>query len=412
MTRIFATNFWSQQDPVLSTVSPPPASTFSRAGTAYRHYPIGGETRLGEVGTDVLRCSWQRNPDTGLWIRGAHMEPDRTNLILNNGKFTPLWPSGTWRANNSSVADDAQVLPDGTLCDDNIFHEDGTAATFHRIYSNSITSANGTIYSYSAIIRAINRNVIWMVADQANFSSFFNVGTGYVGTQNGVRDCEIRHLGNGWYFCWFSFSATGSTLYAQFWAALDNENLGFDGLDQDDFYILWPQLEVGEFPSSRIDTAGAPVSRTQDSDYQVAAPLPDAKQGWLSTKVYITPHINSAEIPLLTLSDGGSAADRIRLAINTSQNLEVQSACSGGDTGLVETGSVMDGRTEGHDVYLTWRPGELCLAVDGVFGPSDHTVSIPDNLDQLNIHPSGAIVGDVQMGDKFSRVPWRFLAAA
>ena len=402
--RIFATNFWRQQDPAFSTVYPPPTSTFSRAGSAYRHYPYGDETRLEEAANDVLRCSWQRNPDTGLWIRGAHLEPGRTNLLTLSTDLS------SWGLSNSSITDSSIILPDGAESDYDIIHEDNTPAAIHALYRGFGTVAS-SIYTVSAWYRAINRSVAYLYL-KAGIGITFDLINGDILSSSGIVDYGMHYQGNGWWWCWCSFISSGGTHYYRIYLCEDDGNYTFDGLDQDSMYILWPQVEEGEFPSSRIDTAGAPVSRTQDSDYQVAAPLPAAKQGWLATKIYITPHTNSAEIPLLTLSDGGSATDRIRLAINTSQNLEVQSACSGGDGGLVEAGSVMDGRAEGHDVYITWRPGELCLALDGVFGTSDHVVSIPDNLDRLNIHPSGAIVGDVQIGDTFSRVPWRFLAAA
>lgn len=399
MTRIFATDFWRQQDPTLSTSIPPPASTFTRAGTAYRHYPYGDETRLEEIGSDVLRCSWQRDVDTGLWIRGAHLEPGRTNLCTNNTNIV-----STWTKDGVTPADMTALLPDGTDSVDDVLHED-TSSGFHRCYS-AVGALNPAItYSCSVFIYPINRFGLQIYCNNKVFKIDCQALTV---TGGDVIDSQVIDLGSGWFYCWASWTGLVGSYFGVY--AMKDGDPVYAGEDIDALALWGVQLEEGEYPSSLIVTAGS-ASRTADSDYQVAAPLPAAKQGWLATKIYITPHTNSSEISLLTLSDGGSAADRIRLVINTSQNLELQSTCSGGDGGFVEAGSVMDGRTEGHDLYLTWRPGELCLALDGVFGTSDHVVSIPDNLDQLNIHPSGAIIGNVQMGDKFSRVPWGFLAS-
>lgn len=403
MTRIFATNFWRQQDPVLSMVYPPPTSTFSRAGSAYRHFPVGDETRLEEVGSDVLRCSWQRNPDTGLWIQGAHLEPGRTNKVVWNTEID----NAAWTKNGCFISDTEITLLTGSTSLYDVLHENGGNGS-HDIYEIHYLPS-GWI-TQSAYIYPINRDKVRLTYGSQG-GAYFNLATlDFISAPSPYG--HVEKLNGGWYRCQHTFDHVGGVTWCSIWVLDDDYNSFFPGQDWDSFGVWGVQLEMGEYASSLIVTGGNTVSRTTDSDYQVAAPLPAARQGWLSTKVYITPHTNSAEIPLLTLSDGGSAADRIRLVINTSKKLEVQSTCTGGDGGLVEAGSVMDGRTEGHDVYLTWRPGELCLALDGVFGASDHIVSIPDNLDQLNIHPSGAIIGDVQMGDKFSRVPWRFLAAA
>jgi hypothetical protein len=262
----------------------------------------------------------------------------------------------------------------------------------------------------SCWVKPLNRYIVQLGAS-TNYT-YFDLSAGEVYSQSGGVDfADLRYWGNDWWRCWWAQTiASPDSQWCHLLAANSVGQIAYAGLDQDALVVYGIQFEEGGYPSSQIVTEGTVISRTTDSDWQVDAPLPDARQGWISGKILIENHTPPSEIPILTLSDGGSASDRIRLVATTGGVLELQSAATGGDSGLV-TGSTaaVDGNI--HSWYITWRPNGLSLFVDGDLEGSDHVVTIPDGLDRLELHPCGGIIGDIQMGDKHNRIPWRIPAA-
>jgi hypothetical protein len=396
---VLATDFLRSQDPVFSIGDP--TSTFSRAYSAYRQYPYGDQSYIDEVGGDVLRCDWKQGKN-GLWIRGARLELGSTN----RARYSCEIDNATWVKDGAIVTDTKVTLPDASESDYDILHEDSNLH-LHRVYQSFyIYTANDAVFS--ARVYPMNRDKIKLYYGSSN--AVFDLGDlSVVGGAN-ILHADIEHR-NPWYLVWMSFAQGGGYQWGTINMLDDSYNDTYTGLNQDSMAIWGVQLEDNKrFPSSLIISGSSYTSRTADSDWQVEAPLPDRLEGWLGGKFLIPHHTPAAEIPILTLSDGGAAADRIRLVATTGGVLELQSAATGGDSGLV-TGSTaaVDGNV--HSWYITWRPNGLSLFVDGHHEGSDHVVTIPDGLDRLELHPCGGVIGDIQMGDKYNRIPWRIPVA-
>lgn len=398
MRPIFITDFYRSQNPVVTQADS--AATFSRAGSAYRQYPYGSDSYISEVTSDTLRCSWRQGKN-GLWIRGAFLESSRTNRVLRNTEIE----NSVWSKDNCNIVNTTDILPNGEISNYDVIHEN-TATGYHKI-TNLLTSFPAGPVTFSAFLKAINRGIVQLGA--SSDYSYFDLINGEVYSQSGgVINTDMYYYGRGWWLCQYSINISAGGQWCHIvMVNSDGQNI-FLGEDQDSAFVWGIQFEEGAYTSSYIFTEDSPVMRAADSDWQAAIALNDSGEGWCSTAIWIPAHTPIAEIPVMTISNSGSATNYIKLVINTSRQLELRSAADGGDSGLCLGGIVADGGV--YQIYFTWKNNNLSLCLNGIWATTDSSVTIPD-LNQINLHPFGGIIGDIQIGDVYSRIPWRIPAA-
>jgi len=237
---------------------------FSRASTAYMTYSDGS---IGQHGSGMVR--------TGGDGGGVLIEGGVSQLLTYTGAF-----STNWTKTRCSISATSVVLPDGSTGTTNTLKESDDAATTHPI-AQSFTSAIGTSYVESIYVKyngsaAIPREWIYLyIADGAKSSwANFNIRYGYTGTVGGTLSAKgrgITALKDGWYriHVW----GTAETASA---AASYNINITEGDNDvtinvvnpggQDSYFIAFPQLEIGTFPTSYIPRLdGTAASRSADS---------------------------------------------------------------------------------------------------------------------------------------------------
>lgn len=249
---------------------------------------------------------FDHNPLTGESL-GLLIEEQRTNLLLRSQEFE----NASWTKTGVTVATNQAIAPDGTLTADMLVETVG--ASIPRAIQSSVT-VNGTAYTASFFVKSAGRTQIRIVAEgSSNFASFFDLSLGTVVSPGGQTTAAISAVGNGWFRCSITYTATAvgsSQLYVA--TAANGASIasgdGFSGI-----YIWGAQLEVGAFPTSYIPTVASQVTRSADAAVMTGANFSSwyrADEGTIFGDVsYIAQQSNS---PFISLNDG-TANNRVVL---------------------------------------------------------------------------------------------------
>jgi hypothetical protein len=196
---------------------------------------------------------FDNNPTTGESL-GLLIEESRTNLLTYSAQFD----NAVWDKINVSVTANMIVAPDGTLSGDQIT----TLSTANYIREVGIsTSSSPTLSVYAKA-----GTEIWLLIDcwsSSGAQAWFNLSTGTLGTTAGsVASSSITSVGNGWYRCSVTRTASG----------LINTDIrivqanGSTASTTGSYFYLWgAQLENGSFATSYIPTVASQVTRAADA---------------------------------------------------------------------------------------------------------------------------------------------------
>jgi len=252
-----------------------------------------------------------------------------------------------------------------------------------------------------------NKNFIYIEDETiANAWAYFNVATGAMTSKGvGFDSADIlfgQWYGNSFYFaCKITGTAAAHTIgvYA---ANADGDN-DFPG-DSSTTNVYFDLVNVvqSDYPPAPMWSVGSDLTKTADSAIQYAGGPnlggESFKQGSRVVRVCMPTCTPSAQIPVWTISDGGSASDKIEGIIHTDGTFRLVSAATAGSAGLsTVTGSICT--REVKDLMAVWKEGHLQAAVRDVatgliaYGTVDNSVNIPDELDRDEIKPTGGITG-------------------
>jgi len=223
--------------------------TFTRASSATY---VDSNRLIRTAATNEPR--FDHNPATGESL-GLLIEEQRTNLLTYSEQFDNAY----WGKDGTAVTPNAATAPDGTL----------TAGLLYTITSGiaSVYSNLGTVSSafYTTTVYLKSAGFTWasVYGPQGNISAFFNLIAGTVGTVGAGLTASISSVGNGWYRC----SVTQTATYASFYVlpADANGTLTSTASGTSGIFIWGAQLEQGSFPTSYIPTTTAAVTRATDA---------------------------------------------------------------------------------------------------------------------------------------------------
>jgi len=214
-----------------------------------------------------------------------------STYFITGGKDTYTtghpWANGTWTSGNSIYLWGAQLVqgavpgdyqqttsaaaavqylaPDGTTTADSLIED--SALGVHRIQQVA-TTTSGAVHTLSTYIKKNTRSWVALYASGANVGRFFNVDTGTTGgTLVGTPTTStITAVGNGWYRCEITFTATASTTYQIYLATGDGVNT-YTGDGTSGLYIWGADLRTGSSAGTYQRIAAA-------TDYATAGFLP------------------------------------------------------------------------------------------------------------------------------------------
>ncbi len=170
------------------------------------------ETTVTLVGIDTSMLALV----LGAEIKGSQIEMwhgffDADNQLLNNQViYSEDFANAAWTKTRSSITANATIAPNGTPTADKLIEDTATGA--HYIY-DATNYVSGQVYTASIYAKADTRTNVALqlptAAFGANKNGFFNLTTGAITSTSSGATSSIEDVGNGWYRC--SVTATAST---------------------------------------------------------------------------------------------------------------------------------------------------------------------------------------------------------
>jgi hypothetical protein len=184
------------------------------------------------------------------------IEKVRTNLILYSEQFN----DASWSvAVNASVTANATTAPNGTTTADKIVED---TATSQHIIGQTPTSINSVNHTISVYAKAAERSFLFLFEDSAGGrNAYFDLSNGTIGTLGGSATASITSVGNGWYRCSVTYTASGTLVRMRVAPATANGTNSYTGDGTSGIFVWGAQVEVSDFgPTDYIATTTAAVS--------------------------------------------------------------------------------------------------------------------------------------------------------
>ena len=293
------------------------------------------------------------------------VEPSGTNLVLQSENFTT-----TWLTLSATVSGNVAVAPDGALTADLIT----TSATGNNI-RQSPTVVSGTTYTFSCYIKNGDSNNVSLVMTTAAFPASvvnFNLVSGTASGTTGAPTFRIDNVGNDWYRCSMSVTATSSAA-----GACRIQSASANAVST--FYVWGAQLETGSVATSYIPTTTASATRNADviSVSGAVSGCIGQTEGTIYAEVDISAFVTGKR--LVELSNG-SAANRMVISVQGSLiQFLVQNASSTQAT--IDSATLSTGRFK---VAAAYASNDFVFYVNGVKAGEDFIGTVP-TLNQINI---------------------------
>ena len=192
---------------------------------------------------------------------GLEIEESRTNLLTYSEQFD----DASWTKANSTITANTIVAPDGALTGDKLVAD--ATSNFHTVF-RAFSFTSGTAYTLSIFAKAGEYQYLSLTA--GNTGTFparvtFDLISGTVSsTVSGTG--SIQSVGNGWYRCSVSATATATaSTGVNFAASSTGSYVTYTGDGYSGIYIWGAQLEAGAFATSYIPTVASTVTRAADA---------------------------------------------------------------------------------------------------------------------------------------------------
>lgn len=217
---------------------------------------LNASTVLASAANDVARFDY----DQAGALLGLLIEPARTNAFLQSETFD----NASWTKVNATVTANQGTAPDNAGTADKLF-ENATAAAHYTQQAFNATS--GVTYTFTVFAKAAERSVLGIACNPLNSGNptSFNLATGTVGTTQASHTADIRNMGNGWYRCRVTVTATTTASYSfrVFVMSADN-TFSYAGSTSNGLLVWGAQMEVGSTATSYIATTTVTVTRSAD----------------------------------------------------------------------------------------------------------------------------------------------------
>jgi hypothetical protein len=206
----------------------------------------------------------------GLDSRVTFSRGSNATLVDSTGKITyapanlltysEQFDNAAWTKTRSSVTANATASPDGTVDADKLV-EDTTAANNHFIAQAYISTA--IPYTFTVYAKAAERGYVTLFNSTVTSGTCFDLITGVVGVASGTPPTAstITAIGNGWYRCSITVTATAaSNVWRIHVMASNSASTGYDGNGTSGIFVWGAQLEQVTYqttPSTYVATTAS-----------------------------------------------------------------------------------------------------------------------------------------------------------
>jgi hypothetical protein len=178
-------------------------------------------------------------------------------------EYSQEFDNADWIKQRTSVTANNTTAPDGTTTADTLVENTDTAS--HNIY-DSFSHISGKVYTHSIFAKANGRTKLFL-APQAS-STIASVGydlTAVTSTLNSgtVISHNITDVGNGWYRCSVTFTATGNGGYFQLNILDATGTSSYTGDGSSGLHLWGAQLEQRDSLTAYTPTTSSPITKYQ-----------------------------------------------------------------------------------------------------------------------------------------------------
>ena len=298
------------------------------------------------------------------------LEPQRTNL-LPHSEYNFSSTNGTIDYNNA-------LSPEG-YTNAIKFTSTGTAPHIRTFANQSVS--NSTI---SAFVKYGNKQWVQFMLSAANtLYANFDIQNGVVGNiGTSTSNAKIEDYGNGWYRISATFSFVGLTSIRTYLIADGNANWASPSSVSGDYIYTygWQDEQDATYPTSYIPTYG--VSQTRLADVCVNAGDASTFNDNEGVLLFEGSALANANTGANFLSIGGTDSTNNRISIGfVNQRLLVE--IKKNNVAQMLYTKIAD-ISQVAKLAIKYKENDCKFYIDGVLAHSDTSVSLPNNLQQLN----------------------------
>jgi hypothetical protein len=340
-------------------------------------------TRVNSSGfIEIVNANLPRfdyNPTT-LAPNGLLIEEARTNIALQSQAIE----TASWVKTNATVSANAITSPDGTLNADKLV--ENTANGTHDARSNQTTAA--AVHTFSAYLKAAERNFVMLLHGQTSTAQVFNLNTGVTDGNAGFSapvSSGVVNAGNGWYRVFITVNATAAVNGFRVYMMTNNVTYTYTGDGTSGVFFGGAQIEAGAFPTSYIPTTATSLTRNADV---VSMTGTNFSSWYNATSGAILARSQQSVItgtrPSIYISDG--TADNIISLRGLAANPELYIKATT-DQAQIDAGTLTANSSFG--LVGAWTTDNCAAAINGEAAVTDTSATIP-TVDRMLIGSDGA----------------------
>jgi hypothetical protein len=322
------------------------------------------------------QARFDHNPTTGESL-GLLVEEQRTNIALRSEEID----NASWSKTGASITANTIVAPDGTLTGDKLV-EDTSAGTHEAGQSSSVTS--GTAYTLSFYAKKGERIYAQALFFTGGFGSNafanFDLSTGALGTVGSSASASMTAVGNGFYRCVMTATATATTTAGFSLLMVTSSTAARAATYTGDGYsgiFLWgAQLEAGAFATSYIPTTSASATRSADAASMTGSNFSSwyrADEGTVYADFVANPFARTTADRVLAIES--SSSDFIALYVSRASPslsaLEVRA--KGASPSEVEIGT----QTSSGKYAVAYKVNDFAISTNGAAVATDASGGVP-----------------------------------
>jgi hypothetical protein len=358
--------------------------TFTRASSGTY---VGSDGLIKTAATNEPR--FDHNPTTGESL-GLLVEEQRTNLLLQSEDLLTTWTANDGLARTANQT----VSPNGSTTADLLASGGTLIGYLEQPNASSNQFVSGTTYTYSIYLKKANTSTCLTLLFGTTFNSgggnpvaTWNLDTGVPTFVNGATG-SMTAVGNGWYRCVVTDTATQTHTQNQQWLRMASAS--------GDVYTWGAQLEVGAFATSYIPTTTATVTRSADVPSITGANF----SSWYRQDegTVFSDCVGTFSATQVLVNTAATAANTATSAISLASNLvssqkrvRIRDAASADQASLALGASSSGSRTR---IAAAIKANDFAASLDGGAAVTDTTGTVPTvALMEIGSAPSGVTLG-------------------